>query len=135
MQLKDLVGLHVLDAVDNESRKFHSYSEIYEWCDTIRFRLDGIVYMAVEDATDGYRSCMKNIESGNWEMKNVFTPIHVIARHVTEGPYCRDDDILELIDINTEKVVLRIGTENYNDYYPCCILYFDPTAMVTNTNK
>ena len=43
-----------------------------------------------------------------------------------------EDDILELVDVKTEKVVLRVGTANCNDYYPYFVAEFDPTAMAAN---
>ena len=34
--------------------------------------------------------------------------------------------------IATGRVVLRVGTDNYDDYYPMCILEFVPQALAAN---
>lgn len=50
MELRELTGLHVLDAVD-----FSMSMSIVEDPQVMSFRVDGIVYMAAEDPDDGYR--------------------------------------------------------------------------------
>lgn len=135
MELKDLVGEHLLDAVDRDNTEVRRYDDVFDSCDVIRFRLDGVVYMAVEDPNDGYRSSMRSIESGDWPMTNTFPPVRVVGRHVTKGEYGGEDDILELIDVVTGKPVLRVGTDNLDDYYPGFVCFFDPTAMATNAGK
>ena len=132
MELKDLVGVHVLDAVDRENEYVRIYGDSFELCDVIRFRLDGVVYMAVEDPSDGYRSSMRSIESGDWPMTNEFTPVLVFGRHEVKGRNGNENDVLELLDAATGKVVLSVGTECIDDYYPRFVCFFNPTAMVTN---
>ena len=77
--LDALVGLHSLDPVDVGSQQIERYGS-QEDCNTISFRLDGIVYTAIEDPSDGYRSSMDNIFVDNREMKNVFPSIQVMAK-------------------------------------------------------
>ena len=133
MKLKDFTGAKVLDAVDFLVEKTVNYCDETEDCQVCRFRLDGVVYVAVEDPDDGYRSMMNELVIDNdAAMKNVFVGCDVICRHTEKGDY-QDDDILELVDTKTEKVVLRVGTGNYNDYYPYFVAEFDPTAMAVNT--
>jgi hypothetical protein len=133
MEIKDLVGKHKLDGVDFYSEEIESYGP-YEDSEVCRFRLDGTVYAAVEDPDDGYRSHLRELKvlESN-EMDNTFPAIEVVGRHRTDGGKWRNDDVLELIDVNTGQVVLEIGTENYDDWYPYFVANFDPKAMVTNT--
>lgn len=138
MELKELKGKHQLDAVDFTDEKIKNWADQYEDCQVCRFRLDGVVYMAAEDPDDGYRSNMRDLivdESAN--MKNVFPAIEVLARHRTESNddgWLQEDDILELIDTTTGEIVLTVGTENTDDYYPYFIANFVPGAMVTNAS-
>lgn len=133
MQLKDFIGVKVLDAVDFLVEEIVNYCDDIEDCQVCRFRLDGVVYVAVEDPSDGYRSMMNDLVIDNdATMKNVFVGCDVICRHIENSDY-QDDDILELVDVKTEKVVLTVGTGNYNDYYPYFVAEFDPTAMAVNS--
>ena len=135
MELADLVGEHILDAVDfsNEQLK-REYSDEFETAQVMRFRLDGIVYAVVEDPDDGYRSSMQEIivdESAT--MVNVFPPIKIVGRYRTEtGDKCNRADILELIDVKTGKTVLEAGTDASDDYYPSYVASFHPEAMAVN---
>lgn len=130
MELKDLVGEHILDAVDFcEEQVKNYYGDGFDNCSVIRFRLDGNVYIASEDPDDGYRSSMRDLVVGYFEMKNIFPPIKVVGVHRKKGDRREVDDILELIVLETGKVVIEVGTENLDDYYPSFVANFDPTAM------
>lgn len=133
MELTDLLGKGVLDAVDfgTESRK--RWSDEYEDCQVIRFRLNGTVYIAVEDPEDGYRSCMSELFVDNdAKLSNVFPMVEVVGTHRTKYENGGESDVLELIDAATGKVVLEVGTENTDDYYPSFVASFHPENMVIN---
>ena len=124
MELKDLVGPHILDAVDFEPQGLPARLKD---CNCIRFRLDGTVYVAIEDPNDGYRSCMGELKvMEDATMTNVFLWTRVIARCSTE------DDILYLVDETTGEVVVEVGTDCSDDYYPYFVANFNPGAMVIN---
>ena len=98
----------------------------------IRFILDGCVCIATEDPEDGYRSSMKNIAIYDYpsmvtEIKNRFEPVRVVAKHDGESA-----DILFLTDKITGKLVLEVGTQNIDDYYPYFVSEFRPENMATN---
>lgn len=131
MELKDLVGEHVLDAVD-ESKETLDCGYFSEDATVLRFRLDGVVYVATEDPDDGYRSGLRDLVIGAGDMTNTFTPCRVIGRHRTEGRYSGVDDVLELIDAVTGKTVLEVGTDNVDDYYPGFVACFMPENMAAN---
>lgn len=135
MELQDLIGEHLLDAVDFSNEQVKTWGEEFEDCHVMRFRLDGKVYTAMEDPGDGYRSSMREITVGDWEMSNTFPPVRVIGRHRTEGRYSGVDDVLELIDVGTGKVVIEVGTDNVDDYYPGFVAHFDPAAMTPNAGN
>jgi hypothetical protein len=96
--------------------------------------LDGVIYIASEDPSDGYRSCLDRvIVSPSAEMTNTFPPIRVLARKKEPGS-C-SDDTLELVDLVTGKVVMEVGTDNTDDYYPSFVSNFSPENMATNQTK
>ncbi|MBO9194355.1 hypothetical protein J5277_09580 [Rhizobium sp. 16-449-1b] len=135
-ELTDLVGSRRLDAVDFDNEQIKElYGDGFEESSVCRFRLDGVVYIAVEDPNDGYRSSMRTLTIANEaQMKNVFPSIEVVGKHRTEGEYSGTDDVLELVDAITGKVVLEVGTDNVDDYYPGFVASFHPENMATNAD-
>lgn len=135
-ELTDLIGRRRLDAVDFDSEKVKElYGDEYEDASVCRFRLDGVVYVTIEDPSDGYRSSMRDLVVANdSNMKNVFPAVDVIGKHRTGGEYGRVDDVLELVDALTGKVVLEVGTDNVDDYYPGFVASFHPENMATNAD-
>lgn len=131
--LDSLIGEHVLDAVDTFVERVKQYGDHFEDANCIRFRLDGVVYTAVEDPSDGYRSSMdKLFVSPSDEMRNIFPPIRVLAKKKGNEEYSVNDT-LQLIDVVTGKVVLEVGTDNTDDYYPYFVGEFSPQNMATNS--
>ena len=132
----DLIGTHNLDAVDTFIEKIKTYGDDFEDANAIRFRLDGRVYTAIEDPSDGYRSSMGSLivnrKNKKDPMVNVFPPVRVLVRKKPSSDY-RASDILEFIDIATTKTVLEIGTDNSDDYYPSFVSAFWPEHMLINT--
>lgn len=139
MDLQDLVGNHVLDAVDFSSEQVKTWGDEFEDCEVVRFRLDGKVYAVTENPDDGYRSSMRDIALlGDVPMQNIFAPQQVVARYQSERPayggadHNYQTDILELVDTTTGRVVLEVGTDNTDDYYPSFVSAFHPEAMACN---
>jgi len=135
VELKDLIGLATLDAVDFETMQFPRYEgdDDLEDCNVCRFRLNGTVYVVIEDPSDGYRSSMRDIKVAppRTRMKNVFPKVRVLCRQKDRSDYS-SSDLLELIDVVTAKVVLEVGTDNSDDYYPSFVAHFAPENMATN---
>jgi len=135
MELQDLVGLHELTGVDrgNIQRSEDSY-----WtrdAKSLQFTLDGKTYTAIEDPNDGYRSMMNSLTMTEGEhTTNRFPPQRVMAAMRKDGDFSKNK-VLDLIDTQTGMVVLSVGTENTNDYYPCCIMQFNPENMNINKGK
>jgi hypothetical protein len=133
MELKDLVGEHNLDAVDFLVEKIKDWGDRLENCNVIRFRLDGVVYVAVENPDDGYRSSMRELKTAEaLSMTNTFAPVRVVGRHRVNGRHGEEDDVLELVDLVTGEVVVEVGTSDVSDYYPGFVANFNPEAMAVN---
>lgn len=131
--LSDLVGNGILDAVDFGTEGHKRWTDELEDCQVCRFRLNGTTYLAVEDPNDGYRSGLeKLIVQEGAKLANIFPAIEVLGVHRTKRGDYRECDIIELIDMITGKVVLEIGTDNTDDYYPSFVASFSPENMATN---
>jgi hypothetical protein len=128
VQLEDLIGTHTLTGVTINTIEI-PYYEQFEDAQTISFVLDGTTYTAVEDPNDGYRSTMDYLIVGG-EVKNVFEPVQVKG-HMKEKDH-DEYDVLELVDVVTNKVVLSVGTGNTDDYYPYFVGRFYPENLVIN---
>lgn len=130
--LESLCGERVLDAVDKYLEQASKWNGV-EDANAIRFRLDGAVYTAIEDPDDGYRSTLGELfVTLDVKMVNVFPPVKVLGRIKTKNKYDNESNILEFVDITTEAVVLEVGTDNQDDYYPSFVGSFSPENMVTN---
>jgi hypothetical protein len=137
MKLEDLVGLKWLSGVEYDHWETDR-SAIY-------FTLNDITYVAMEDDNDGYRSAMEEIKladnvideisdkvirSAPKQLQNRFKPVQVLCvmrLYGRDGCY-----ILDCYDVITGKLVLSIGTDNTDDYYPSFVSDFYPENMVIN---
>jgi hypothetical protein len=138
MELKDLVGLHELTGVE-----LYATPAKEEWyssepsCETISFVLDGKTYTAIEDPSDGYRSNMRDIVEGDFQVKNTFSPVKVMCSMHEAAPddYARENDCLEMMDVVSGKIVLRVGTMNTDDYYPWWVGEWSPQHLAVNSQS
>lgn len=128
VEIASLVGMRKLTGVDRETESIQHYDwRAAEDCNVLRFRLDGVVYCAIEDPDDGYRSAMGSLVIDKTPINNKFKPVKVLAT-LGDG----DADTLVLTDVKTGKVVLEVGTDNSDSYYPCFVDRFDPENMAIN---
>lgn len=129
MKLEDFVGINLLDGVD--FLRISKDDDNYYTASVCRFRLNGTTYIATEDPSDGYRSMLGSIKTTNDNPVNIFPPVEVVGVYRYGDTY-REKDIIEFVDVYTGKVVLEIGTDNTNDYYPSFVAHFSPENMVVN---
>ena len=132
VELKSLIGKHFLTGVDysNESVKRYEWDESMTDCQVIRFVLDGKTYTATEDPNDGYRSCLGSIFVTKDKVKNKFKKVMVMGIMKPDTYY--KNDTLQLWDVETGKLVLEVGTDNHDDYYPSFVGVFYPENLVHN---
>jgi hypothetical protein len=106
----------------------HCGIEGCEDASAISFVLDGKGYMAIEDPNDGYRSAMEGLyEFDPALVKNTFPPCRVVGE-IQDG----HNGTIAFKDQLTGKVVLEVGTNNSDDYYPSFVANFCPDAMPDN---
>jgi hypothetical protein len=124
-----LCGQAFLDGVDRDTTQVRQWDDQFESAQCVRFRLDGVVYTAVENPQDGYRSSMQGlyIEPGS-VMKHTFDPVLVTVRE-GEGS---DSEVLEILCAETGKPLLKVGTVNHDDYYPSFIDDWRPENLPAN---
>ena len=121
MELKDLVGDHVLTGVGEGA--FPDGGENY-----FSFELDGHVYTAIEDEEDGYRSSMAEIAVDQFTAETRLPNVRVVAT-MDDDVY---NEILTLTDTVSGQPILHIGTTDFQDYYPCFTAKWMPENMAVN---
>lgn len=130
MELKDLVGSHILSGIEMGTIRRNAYG-YFEQCEFIKFTLDGVTYKAVENPDDGYRSYMDELETEDEPCKIKLPNIEVCCHMMGDCLY-EKNDVLVFVDSKSGKEILKIGTQNTNDYYPYCILEYTPENMYVN---
>lgn len=134
MKLIDLIGKHTFTGVELGTTEREMWAGRYEKVNSVKFELDGIIYMATENPDDGYRSYMNELEIINEPLKFKIPQMQVVCVHDTKDEHGDKSDILSFIDEKNGKVFLRIGTENTDDYYPYCLFEYKPENMHYNQN-
>lgn len=69
------------------------------------------------------------------DTKNPFSGVKVLAHYRTSNRYNQSSEIMDFIDTSTGQVVLSIGTDYSDDYYPSFVANFNPAAMSINADK
>ena len=122
--LESLCGIHTLSAVEY-GHSDDGQSELFY------FTLDGITYCAEEDPDDGYRSAMGSLTISNKQLSTNVPPTKVLCK-MSEEKYV---DSLLMIDILTQKIVLEVGTDYTEDYYPVFVAAWKPKNLHCNISK
>ena len=130
VELESLVGMHTLSGVDRVTITTGMSEYKYESADVLNFILDGKVYSAMEDHNDGYRSALGTILVSEGTLKNMFEPIGVLGIMRDGANY--SCEILDLYDVANGKVVLSVGTDNVDDWYPWFVAEFEPRNLHVN---
>ena len=130
IKLEKLIGKHLLSGVDTYAKKITDKNDYNFGVDAncISFILDGITYTAVEDVDDGYRSSMKKLGVDTVVVKNTFPKTEVLVRMKSDSDY-QVNDILEFINTKNGKIVLEVGTDGTDYYYPCFVANFYPELL------
>ena len=130
--LESLLGEHFLSGVSRDKIQIpNSYNkDEFEEASSFSFALDGVVFTAIEDPNDGYRSSMDRLFIGG-EIKETFPRVKVFCSMKPNSEY-EKNEVLQMIDVVSEKIILSVGTGNTDDYYPFFVAEWDPTALYLN---
>lgn len=132
--LKSLAGSHIFTGVERGLLKTDKKFSWDQDKNTIRFELDGQVYEAIENPSDGYRSYMDKLVFSNKKVRNRVPEVQVVCVYKDSDKYDDDCDLLDFIDCKNGKVFLTIGTKHVHDYYPVCIFEYSPEKLSINEN-
>lgn len=128
-------GLHVLTGIGQS----YFYDE-YEGCDVLGviIQIDGKNYRAWEDALDSFRSIGRFVETDE-APKTLFAGQYVVAhteeiRTVDEDGYPVERTVFSLHNIGGG-LVLEVGTDSSDTYYPFAIFHWHPENLPINIEK
>lgn len=135
MELSDLVGLHVFSGIEISTTNFDGRCCYFDdLVNCIKFTLDGITYMAIENPDNGHRSYMGELfqtdETCRIKIPNVKVVCH-IEDHFDplDG---EESDILVFVDAANGNIILEIGTAFRDMYYPYSVMNYYPENMACN---
>ena len=132
MKLSDLVGTHKLSGVETgQVRVTDEFGDTQD-CGFVKFTLDGVHYMAVEDPDDGYRSQCRELVVSDEAPRYSFPPQEMKCYMKERSDWGYAADVLVLQDTTTGEIVLEVGTEGFDDWYPCCHFEYHPEGMACN---
>lgn len=88
--------------------------------DDLKFRIGNLTFEAIEDESDGYRSSLSEVKWVEDNLRPTFREdVQITA----------DDDYFYVTSLITEKVILSIGTDYTDSYYPCFRFGYNPSAI------
>lgn len=130
--MDDLVGEHELSGVDIGEEGVTDCFGRMNNRGYVVVGLSGYCYKFVENPDDGYRSYMEDeIVKYVGTPINNFAPVKVCVR-LDNGLDNEAREVLEFVDAVTGKVILIVGTNNTDDYYPYCVFEYTPENMIHN---
>lgn len=130
-EFSELLGLHMLSGLETSTEKVIDLGYGYDSATVVYFVLDGVTYRVYEDPSDGYRSSMGSFDVvTDYVVKNRFPEQQVFGVMRPDG-YDKNDTI-EFMDAMTSKVVLALGTDSYDDWYPTFVFEWNPENMAIN---
>jgi hypothetical protein len=104
-----------------------------------QFKLEDVVFEAIEDPDDGYRSYLDTIKVIDSDGIFQRTPLgYVYILGVEEGSISNYGDSFSgyaLVDITDNHVWLVIGTDNTDDYYPSFVFHYQIREDVLETQR
>lgn len=121
MDIEDLVGERELSGIDRWTEMAKG-----EDCEVCLIALDGTTYEFREDPDDGYRSYHEGPDVSETAIKNTFAPVPVRCAMREGGDR---NEILVVSHRETGAVILEIGTDNTEDYYPWWVCNFSAEAL------
>jgi hypothetical protein len=133
--LEKLTGLHTLSGVETGFMDDEKEYEGMVSCNYISFILDGKKYTAVEDPLDGYRSSMDRLIVDKGKLKNTFPDTQVLVVFTKDNRYFISNSLVCFYAIDNAQIVLEVGTETVDDYYPSFVASFHPENLPVNAGK
>jgi hypothetical protein len=115
VQLSELAGTRVLDGINRGP----SHTDD---ANVVLLRLNGVTYEFSEDPNDGYRSMLGGVRVVT-DPVVPFEPVIVSIEHIDNA----STKMLVLRRaLGKRNEICRVGTDNYDDYYPCFVFDWQP---------
>ncbi len=131
-EFSDLLGLHTLSGLETSVEKLSDFGYGYDDAMVVYVVIDGKTYRIQEDPSDGYRSSMGSFGvDTEYKVKNTFPPQQMFVTMRSDDTW-RKNDTLEFTDVETLKLVLALGTDNTDDWYPYFVFEWNPENMAIN---
>lgn len=128
MTLEDMLGTHTLTGVSYVvDRKLDKPTYFTTQTSAIYFTLDGVTYVAIEDSDDGYRSMLDDIQISDTAPLSSFETVEVTITWQKDKMH-----IIQMVDNANGKVILEIGTDYSDDYYPSFVANWMPQNLTVN---
>ena len=128
-------GKVLLSGIDTVAVKVGFYGE--DSTNGIVIQLNGKNYLCYEDPEDGYRSCSIFQEVSS-KCKYTFPPQPVFVEHynvvINEYGYEDSNHGIKIYNDNKE-LILQVGTDHYDDYYPMAVFEWHPENLPINKNR
>jgi hypothetical protein len=119
IEFSKLIGLHKLSAVESAYKRIKSeIRESFIEVNTFSFTLDNNTYTAYEDDSDEYRSAMEKLTVSKRKIKNSFAPVDVFVGYSYDKFSGPDKELLQFYAVKNGLVILEVGTDNSDSYYP-----------------
>lgn len=109
--------------------------------DGVILMLDGDIYYCYENPDDGYRSYSviekaKSLDEIKCDHQlATFPPQEVYVKFTDKKDELGDPSWECLITNEYNELILKVGTDNYDDYYPMAIFEYHPENLLINKNK
>lgn len=136
MKFEDFVGEHMLSGVDMLMTRVDTWDRDNVEAAKALFVLDGTTYMVLEDPDDGYRSYASNdIQVTEEHCTCRFPEIKVNVEYKSEQKaYIDGESFAGLIfkDVENGEVILELGTDWWDAYYPVCVFRWTPENIHLN---
>lgn len=128
ISLKNIIGTHIFYGIETgQCEKSFDFNGT-ELVNYVKFTLDGNNYVAYEDPYDGWRSWLAELEIVDTSCKYKVPDTEIVCKMEDNS----QNKVMEFIDVHNGKTFLRIGTRDYDDYYPMCILEYTPENLHYN---
>lgn len=102
----------------------------------ICFTLDGHTYMAEENPEDGYRSSLDSVRTVAFVLPNAFPACRVRCEWPpVDADWKENTGLILFRSASTNKVILEVGTDYSDEYYPSFIASFRPENMDINGSE
>lgn len=128
-------GKALLSGIDTISVKVGFDGE--DSTDGVVIQLNGKSYLCYADPEDGYRS-ISQFYSVPHECKYTFPPQPVFVEQYDDKAgdygYAPSNHGIKIYNDNKE-LILWVGTDNYDDYYPMAIFEYHPENLPINKDR